>query len=73
MSKFERGWQNKGALNATVYLPFCWVVICPENPETFFFETISPPLNHIAILSLCNVAYSLNYVIKVKLSIQNYV
>ena len=41
-----------------VYLPFCWVVICPENAETFFFETISPPLGYKLILSLRNVAYS---------------
>ena len=40
-----------------VYLPFCWVVICPENAEMFFFEVISPPLSHTVALTLCNVAY----------------
>ena len=40
-----------------VYLPFCWVVIFPENAEMFFFEAISPPLSHTVVLTLCNVAY----------------
>ena len=36
---FQRTW-------CSVYLPFCWVVICPENAETFFFEAILPSLSH---------------------------
>jgi len=47
----------RGLVSSLVYRSFCWVVICPENPETFFFETILPPLSHRVVSTLRNVAY----------------
>ena len=33
-------------------LPFCWVVICPENGKTSFLRLLS----YIVTLTLCNIA-----------------